>query len=67
VETVRDFGVLFEQGGPSRLALHSSLQSTLWNLFVPKGGGSRDSCLGGGEFELLIEIVNPVPAGTLEF
>jgi hypothetical protein len=47
--------------------LHSSHQSTLWNLFVPEGGGSRDSCLGGGDFELLIEIVNLVPAGTLEF
>jgi hypothetical protein len=67
VETVRDFWVLFEQGGPSWLTLHSSDQSTLWNLFVPEGGGSRDSCLGGGEFKLLIEIVNPVPAGMLEF
>jgi hypothetical protein len=36
-------------------------------FFVPEGGGSRDSCLGGGEFELLIETVNPVPAGTLVF
>jgi hypothetical protein len=36
-------------------------------FFVPEGGGSRDSCLEGGEFELLIEIVNPVPAGTLKF
>jgi hypothetical protein len=36
-------------------------------FFVPEGRGSRDSCLGGGEFELLIEIVNPVLAGKLEF
>jgi hypothetical protein len=28
----------------------------LWDLFVYEGGGSRDSCLGGGEFELLVEI-----------
>jgi hypothetical protein len=35
-------------------------------LFL-KERGSRDSCLGGGELELLIEIVNPIPAGTLEF
>jgi hypothetical protein len=33
----------------------------LWDLFVPEGGGSRNSCLGGGEFEFLIEIVNLVP------
>jgi hypothetical protein len=26
--------------------------------------GSRDSHLGGGEFEFLIEIVNPIPAVT---
>jgi hypothetical protein len=39
----------------------------VWNLFVPEGGGSRDSCLRGGEFELLVETVNPVPAGILEF
>jgi hypothetical protein len=39
----------------------------LWNLFVSEGGGSRNSCLGGGKFEVLVEIENPVPAGTLEF
>jgi hypothetical protein len=39
----------------------------VWNLFVPKGGGSRDSCLGEGEFELLIEIVNAIPVEALEF
>jgi hypothetical protein len=39
----------------------------LWNLFLPEGGDSRKSCLEGGEFEFLVEIVNPVPAGTLEF
>jgi hypothetical protein len=36
-------------------------------FFVSEGEGSRFSCLGGGEFELLIEIVNLIPAGTLEF
>jgi hypothetical protein len=45
----------------------SSHQSTLWDLFFPEGGSSRDSCLGGGEFELLVEIVNLVPGGTLKF
>jgi hypothetical protein len=34
---------------------------------VPEVGGSRDSCLRGGEFELLVEIVNPIPAESLEF
>jgi hypothetical protein len=29
-------------------------------------GGSRDSHLGRGEFELLVERVNPIPAGALE-
>jgi hypothetical protein len=41
--------------------------STLWNLFVPEGGGSRDSCLGGGELELLIEIVTPSQQGHWSF
>jgi hypothetical protein len=36
-------------------------------FFVPEGGGSRDTCLQGGEFELLVEIVNPVPPRILEF
>jgi hypothetical protein len=49
------------------LTLQSFHQSTLWDLLVPEEGGSRDSHLGGVEFELLVEIVNPVPAGTLEF
>jgi hypothetical protein len=53
---------LNREGHPS-----SSHQSTLWVLFDPEGGGSRDSCLGGGEFELLVEIVNPIPAESLEF
>jgi hypothetical protein len=35
-------------------------------LFL-KEGGSRNCCLEGGEFEILAEIVNLVPAGTLEF
>jgi hypothetical protein len=39
----------------------------LWNLFISEGEGSRNSCLGGGEFEFFVEIVNPIPAGTLEF
>jgi hypothetical protein len=32
-------------------------------LFLKEG--AADSCLGGGEFEPLIEIVIPVPAGIL--
>jgi hypothetical protein len=36
----------------------------LWNLFVPEGGGSRNSFLGGGEFEILVMIANPIPAVT---
>jgi hypothetical protein len=39
----------------------------LWNLFVPEGEGNRNSCLGGGEIDFLLEIVILVPAGTLEF
>jgi hypothetical protein len=39
----------------------------LWNLFVPEGEGSRNNCLGRGVFEFSVEIVNPVPAGTLKF
>jgi hypothetical protein len=31
----------------------------LWDLFVPEGGDSRDSCLGGEEFKLLVEIKIP--------
>jgi hypothetical protein len=32
------------------------------DLFVPEEGGSRDSCLRGRELQLLVEIVNPIPA-----
>jgi hypothetical protein len=39
----------------------------LWNLFVHEGVGSRNSFLVGDELELLVEIVNPIPAGALEF
>jgi hypothetical protein len=39
----------------------------LWDLFFLEGEGSRNSCLGGGEFELLVEIVNPISAEALEF
>jgi hypothetical protein len=46
--------------------LQSFHQSTLWDLLVPEEGGNRDSPLEGVEFELLAEIVNPVPAGALE-
>jgi hypothetical protein len=67
VEIVRDFSVLFEYGGLSIFALQSSHKSTLWYLFVSEGGGSRNSCLVGGEFEFFVEIVNLVPARTLEF
>jgi hypothetical protein len=35
-------------------------------LFLKKGAAGI-AALGGGEFELLVEIVNPIPAGTLEF
>jgi hypothetical protein len=35
-------------------------------LFL-KEGAAEIAAWGGGEFELLIEIVNPIPAGTLEF
>jgi hypothetical protein len=38
----------------------------LWNLFLPEGGGSRNSCLKRVEFEPLVEIVDPIPAGALE-
>jgi hypothetical protein len=51
----------------SWLTLQLPHQSTLWDLFVPEGGGSRDSCLKGVEFEPLVEIVNLVPAGAQEF
>jgi hypothetical protein len=37
-----------------------------WDLFVPEGEGSRNSPL-GGEFELLVEIVNPALVCVLEF
>jgi hypothetical protein len=66
VETVRDLCVLFELGGPFWFTLQSFHQSTLWDLLVPEEEGSRDSCLEGVEFELLVEIVNPVPAEALE-
>jgi hypothetical protein len=59
--------VLFELGGPFWLTLQSFHHSTLWDLLVPEEGGSRDSHLGGGEFEPSVEIVNPIPAGALEF
>jgi hypothetical protein len=36
-------------------------------LFLKEGAAEIASCLGRGELELLIEIANPVPAGTLEF
>jgi hypothetical protein len=35
-------------------------------LFLKEEAAEIAAC-GGGEFELLVEIVNPVPAGTLEF
>jgi hypothetical protein len=35
-------------------------------LFL-KEGAAEIAAGGGGEFELLVEIVNPVPVGTLEF
>jgi hypothetical protein len=54
---------LNREGQPGSPHTH---KSTLWDLFVPEGGAA-DSCLGGGEFELSVEIVNRVPAGTLEF
>jgi hypothetical protein len=53
-------------GGPFWLTLQSSHQFTLWDLLVPEEGGSRESCLGEVEFEPLVEIVNPIPAGALE-
>jgi hypothetical protein len=34
-------------------------------LFLKEG--AEDSCLAGEEFELLVEIENPIPAGALEF
>jgi hypothetical protein len=36
-------------------------------LLLKEGAAEIASCLGGGEFELLIEIVNPIQAGSLEF
>jgi hypothetical protein len=48
------------------LTLQSFHQSTLWDLLVPEEGGTRDSPLEVVEFELLFEIINPIPAGALE-
>jgi hypothetical protein len=47
-------------------ALQSFHQSTLWDLLVPEEGGNRGSSLGGVEFEPLVEIINPIPAGALK-
>jgi hypothetical protein len=49
------------------LTLQSFHQSTLWELLVPEEGTSRDSHLGEVEFEPLVEIVNPIPAGHWSF
>jgi hypothetical protein len=49
------------------LTLQSFHQSTLWDLLIPEEEGSRDSLLGGVEFEPLVEIVNLIPIGALEF
>jgi hypothetical protein len=35
--------------------------------FVLEGGGSRGRCLGGGEFELLVEVVNPIPTRSFRY
>jgi hypothetical protein len=35
-------------------------------LFL-KEGTAEIAAWGGGEFELLVEIVNPIPTGVLEF
>jgi hypothetical protein len=32
-----------------------------------KEGATEIAACGGGEFELLVEIVNPIPAEALEF
>jgi hypothetical protein len=34
----------------------------MWDLLAPEEGGSRNSDLGGVEFEPLVEIVNPISA-----
>jgi hypothetical protein len=57
---------LNREGCPGSHYSHPN-QSTLWNLFVLEGRGSRNSFLEGGEFELLVEIVNPIPAEALQF
>jgi hypothetical protein len=56
-----------------------SIKKCLFRDYIPRDLNSAKSynCQGncklsygmglGGEFELLIEIVNPVPTGTLEF
>jgi hypothetical protein len=48
------------------LILQSIHQCTLWDLLAPEKECSRDSHLGVVELELLVEIVNPIPAGVLE-
>jgi hypothetical protein len=53
-------------GGALWLTLQPFHQSTLCDLLVPEEGDSRDSHLGIGEFEPLVEIVNPIPLGALE-
>jgi hypothetical protein len=35
-------------------------------LFLKEGAAEIAAC-GGGELELLVEIVNPIPAESLEF
>jgi hypothetical protein len=47
-------------------ALQPFYQSTLWDLLVFEEGGNRASPLGGVEFDPLVEIVNPIPAGAME-
>jgi hypothetical protein len=67
VETVRDFEFYLNREGRPGSTYSHLISPHREIFFVPEREGSRDSCLGGGEFEPLIEIVNPVPAGTLEF
>jgi hypothetical protein len=67
VEIVRDFEFyLNREGHPSSHYTHLISPHCGVYLFLKEGAAER-AAWGGGEFELLVEIVNPVSAGTLEF
>jgi hypothetical protein len=67
VETVRDFFEFYlnREGCPGSPYAHFISPHCGISLFL-KEGAAEIAAWGGREVELLIEIVNPVPAGTLE-